>query len=159
MTYMEEYWEQIKSGKINACRKIKVTYEYLVYCLHNDMGPYEFDEALANKPIEFIETFCRQTQGRNIGKPFNLELFQKAKHQAIFGFVDRETRLRQYTETMTVEGRKNGKTTENACDSLFMLVGDGEGSAENYAIATQKEQAMKTYDEVYKMITLDDPLR
>lgn len=159
MTYIEEYWEQIKAGQINACRKIKVVYEYLVYCIHHKMGSYTFDEELANKPIEFIETFCRQTQGRNIGKTFKLELFQKAKHQAIFGFVDSETHLRQYTETMTVEGRKNGKTTENACDSLFMLVGDGEGSAENYCIATKKEQAMKTYDEVYKMITLDDVLR
>lgn len=159
MTYIEQYWEKIESGEINACRKIKVVYEYLVYCLNHEMDNYVFDEALANKPIEFIETFCRQTQGRNIGKPFKLELFQKAKHQAIFGFVDKDTRLRQYTETMTVEGRKNGKTTENACDSLFMLVGDGEGSAENYCIATKKEQAMKTYDEVYKMITLDDVLR
>lgn len=159
MTYIEEYWEQIKTGKINACRKIKVVYEYLVYCLNHQMFNYVFDEELANKPIEFIETFCRQTQGRQIGQTFKLELFQKARRQAVFGFVDKDTRLRQYNETMTVEGRKNGKTTDNACDSLFMLVGDGEGSAENYCIATKKEQAMKTYDEVYKMITLDDALR
>lgn len=159
MTYIEQYWEQIRTGKINACRKIKIVYEYLVYCINHQMFNYVFDETLANKPIEFIETFCRQTQGRNIGQTYKLELFQKAKHQAIFGFVDKDTRLRQYNETMTIEGRKNGKTSENACDSLFMLVGDGEGSAENYAIATKKEQALKTYDEVYKMITLDDTLR
>lgn len=159
MTYIEEYWDQIKTGKINACRKIKIVYEYLVYCLQHEMFNYVFDEVLANKPIEFIETFCRQTQGRQIGQTFKLELFQKARRQAVFGFVDKDTRLRQYNETMVVEGRKNGKTTDNACDSLFMLVGDGEGSAENYCIATKKEQAMKTYDEVYKMVTLDDALR
>lgn len=109
MTYIEQYWEQIRTGKINACRKIKIVYEYLVYCINHQIFNYVFDETLANKPIEFIETFCRQTQGRNIGQTYKLELFQKAKHQAIFGFVDKDTRLRQYNETMTIEGRKNGR--------------------------------------------------
>ena len=159
MTFIEEYWEQIKTGKIVACRKVKIVYEYLVYCLHHDMIWFEFDEVLGNKPIEFIETFCRNTQGRNVGKPLQLELFQKARRQATFGFVHKDSRLRQYRETMLVEGRKNGKTTENACDSLYMLVGDGEGSAECYSVATKKEQAMKTFNEASKMITLDDDLR
>lgn len=159
MTFIEEYWEQIRSGDIVACRKVKVVYEYLVYCLHHDMIWFEFDEMLGNKPIEFIETFCRNTQGRDVGKPLKLELFQKARRQATFGFVHKETRLRQYRETMLVEGRKNGKTTENSCDSLYMLVGDGEGSAECYSVATKKEQAMKTFNEASKMVTLDDDLR
>lgn len=169
MTAIEEYWSKIKSGEIVACEKIKTVYEYLNYCLTHEMGPftgeegekesYVFDSELANKPVEFIETFCRQTQGRSIGKVIKLELFQRARHEAIFGFVEKSTRFRQYTETMTVEGRKNGKTTENACDALFMLAGDGEGSAENYCLATKREQALKTYDEVSKMIRLDDSLR
>lgn len=159
MTFIEEYWEEIKHGRINACRKIKVVYEYLVYCLYHDMVWYEFDEKLGNKPIEFIETFCRNTQGRNLGKPYRLELFQKARRQATFGFVHKDTRLRQYRETMLVEGRKNGKTSENAMDSGYMLIGDGEGSAECYSIATKKEQASKTQEELSKMITLDDDLK
>lgn len=159
MTYIEEYWEQIKTGKIIACTKIKIVYEYLVYCLHHDMGIYEFDELLANKPIEFIQTFCRQANGKKFGQPLQLELFQKAKHQAIFGFVDKDTRFRQYNETMTVEGRKNGKTVENAADALFMTVGDGEGSAENFVVATKKEQARKCYEAAWKMVSIDDDLR
>ncbi|MBS5315926.1 MAG: terminase large subunit [Clostridiales bacterium] len=159
MTYIEQYWEKIKSGEINACRKVKIVYEYLVYCLHHDMVWFEFNELKGNKPIEFIETFCRNTQGRNFGKPLKLELFQKARRQATFGFVHKDSGLRQYTETMLVEGRKNGKTTENACDSGFMLIGDGEGSAECYAVATKKDQALKTYNEFSKMVSLDDDLK
>ena len=155
MNYIREYWEKIQHGKIVACRKIKVVYEYLVYCLDHDMGPWEFDEDVANKPIEFIETFCLQSQGRNAGKPLKLELFQKAKHQAIFGFIDKETKFRQYTETMTVEGRKNGKTTENAADGMYMLVGDGEGSAEVYYVATKYEQAKKAFNECHKMASMN----
>lgn len=159
MTFIEQYWEKIKSGEIVACRKIKIVYEYLVYCIHHDMLGYVFDEKSGNKPIEFIETFCRNTQGTKFGKPLKLELFQKARRQATFGFIHKETKLRQYSETMLVEGRKNGKTTENACDSLYMLVGDGEGSAEIYSVATKKDQAMKTYNEASKMVTLDDDLK
>lgn len=158
ITYIEEYNNKLQSGEIVACRKIKVIYEYLVYCLHHDMVDFEFDIKLATKPIDFIETFCRHTQGRKIGAPLELELFQKARRQAVFGFVEKSSKYRQYTETMTIEGRKNGKTTENACDQLYMLVGDGEGSAEIYSVATKKDQAEKCYFEARKMISLDETL-
>lgn len=151
--YILEYWDEIESGNIVVCKRIKQVYKKLVDDIENPKKPYMFDLELANKPIEFIEGFCRQAQGKNMGKPLKLELFQKAKFQAIFGFVHKETQLRKYRETMTIEGRKNGKTTENAALSLFMLVGDGEGSAENYFIATKKEQANKGFEESFKMVS------
>lgn len=151
--YILEYWEKISSDEILACKRIKQQYEKLVDDINNPKDPYIFDLDLANKPIEFIETFCMQAQGKNMGKPLQLELFQKAKLQAIFGFVHKETRLRKYREVMTIEGRKNGKTTENAAIALFMLVGDGEGSGECYFIATKKEQANKGFEEAYKMVS------
>lgn len=151
--YILEYWDKIESGEILACKRIKQQYKKLVDDIHNPKEPYVFDIELANKPIEFIETFCMQAQGKNMGKPLKLELFQKAKLMAIFGFVHKETRMRKYKEVMTIEGRKNGKTTENAAIALFMLVGDGEGSAECYFIATKKEQANKGFEESYKMVS------
>lgn len=153
MNYILEYWDKINSGEILACKRIKQQYKKLVDDIENPKDPFVFDINLANKPIEFIETFCMQAQGKNMGKPLKLELFQKAKLQAIFGFVHKETRMRQYREVMTIEGRKNGKTTENAAISLFMLVGDGEGSAECFFIATKKEQANKGFEEAYKMVS------
>lgn len=149
--YILEYWDKINSGEIVACRRIKQQYKKLVDDIENPKEPYVFDIELANKPIEFIEEFCRQAQGSNMGKPLKLELFQKAKFQAMYGFVHRETRMRQYREVMTIEGRKNGKTTENSALALFMLIGDGEGSAECYFIATKKDQANKGFDESFKM--------
>lgn len=151
--YILEYWDKINSGEIVACRRIKQQYKKLVDDIENPKAPFVFDLELATKPIDFIETFCMQAQGKNMGQPLMLELFQKAKLQAIFGFVHEETRMRQYREVMTIEGRKNGKTTENAAIALFMLVGDGEGSGESYFIATKKEQANKGFDEAYKMVS------
>lgn len=151
--YIIEYYEKIESGEINACKRIKQQYAKLVDDIKNPKSPYIFDLELANKPIEFIETFCCQAQGTKIGTPLKLQLFQKAKFQAIFGFVHEETKLRKYKSVTTIEGRKNGKTTENAALSLFMLIGDGEGSAECYFIATALKQAYKGFEEAYKMVT------
>lgn len=153
MTYIEEYYNKIMSGEIVACHRIKQVYSMLVDKLHNPekYEPYIFDEELANLPIEFIETFIKQAQGE-LGANLKLELFQKAKHQAVFGFVHKDTYLRQYNEVLDIRGRKNGKTTELAADELFMAIGDGEGSPEIYNVATKLEQAYKGFQECYKMI-------
>lgn len=149
MSALEEYGIAVLDGKIAACKRIKQIYEKLL----NDMyqpGKYHFDEMIANRHIAFIEKFCKQAQGK-IGTPLKLELFQKAKFQAAFGFVD-DNDIRQYNEVLTIEGRKNGKTTEMAAVNLDMLVNDGEGSPECYIIATAKDQANKGFNETHKMV-------
>ncbi|WP_251861960.1 terminase TerL endonuclease subunit [Clostridium sp. Marseille-Q2269] len=152
MTYIEEYYNKIMSDEIVACKRIKQVYSMLVDKLHNEEKyyPWIFDEEAGNRPIEFIETFCKQAQGE-LGGALKLELFQKAKHQAVFGFVHKDTGFRQYQEVLDIRGRKNGKTTELAADELYMLIGDGEGSPEVYNIATKLEQAKKGFNECYKM--------
>ena len=152
MTYIEEYYNKMMSGEINACNRIKQAYSMLVDKLHypEKYEPWIFDEELANRPIDFIETFIKQAQG-DLGAKLELLLFQKAKHQAIYGFVHKDTKFRQYQECLDIRGRKNGKTTELAADELYMLVGDGEGSPEVYNIATKLDQAKKGFNECYKM--------
>ena len=151
MTFIEEYYNEIMSGNIIACHRIKQVYSMLMDKLYNRKGNWVFNEEYANRPIEFIEKFCKQSQGA-LGSNIELMLFQKAKHQAVFGFVDERTGYRQYQEVLDIRGRKNGKTTELACDELFMGVGDGEGSPEVYNVATKKEQAHKGFNECHKMV-------
>lgn len=152
MNYIREYWDKIQSGEIVACKRLKQQYEKIINELNNPIDPWIFDEELANRPIEFIEKFCKQSQGTSLGKPLEFELFQKAKMQAIFGFVHKETKLRRCREVLTVEGRKNGKTTEMAAVSNYLLVGDGEGGAEIYFVATKRDQARKAFTEASNMI-------
>lgn len=64
---------------------------------HHDK--YIFDEDKAMRPIQFIEKFCRHSKGELAGKPLELDLFQKAYISALFGFVDKDTGLRRYTES------------------------------------------------------------
>ena len=161
MTYLEEYANAVLSGEIAACHRIKQVYAHLLDKLKHPetYKPWVFDEGRANQPIEFIEPFCKQAQGRNRGKPLKLELFQKAKHQAVFGFIHEETGERQYQEVLDIRGRKNGKTTELAADANYMMLGDGEGSPEVYFIATKLDQAKKGFSEAHKMIMQSDMLK
>ncbi len=150
MNWLEEYGTAVLDGKIAACKRIKQVYERLLTQMMRTDGQYLFREDLGSRPIRFIERFCKQAQGK-LGTPLKFELFQKAKFQAIFGFVD-EYGLRQYNEVLTIEGRKNGKTTEMAAISLYMLIKDGEGSPECYNIATALDQAKKGFGETWKMV-------
>lgn len=160
MSYLEEYARKVLFGEIVACRRIKQVYGMLLEkLLHPEKyDPWVFDEKLTEKPIDFIETFCKQAQGK-MGTPIKLELFQKAKLQAIFGFVHKNTGFRQYNECLTIEGRKNGKSSECAAVNLYLLVGDGEGAPEIYNIATMLDQAKIGFEYAYKMVKQSPMLR
>ena len=150
MNYIQEYYNKISSGEIVAGKKIIKIYKRLLEEAENDSLPFYFDEKIGERPIEFIETFCKQAEGE-IGKPIELELFQKAYIQALFGFLNRDTKTRRFNETMFLVGRKNGKTTMLSAIALYMMIADGEGSAECYSVATKKDQAAKAFKSAVAM--------
>ncbi|MFS8630656.1 MAG: terminase large subunit, partial [Bacillales bacterium] len=120
--------------------------------LDNPRAPWIFDLEKATQPIEFIERFCKHSKGKWIGKPVKLELFQKAKIQAVDGVVHRDTGLRRCREVFTLVGRKNGKSTEKAATGVYMMIGDGEGGAEVYSVATKKDQSRIVFTEAVNMV-------
>lgn len=150
MNYIKEYINEIEKGNIVAGRKIIKIYKRLLEESEDKSLPFYFDEEIGERPITFIETFCKQSEGE-IGKPIKLELFQKAYIQALFGFVYRDTGYRRFNETMFLVGRKNGKTTMLSAIALYMMIADGEGSAECYSVATKKDQASKAFKSACSM--------
>lgn len=153
VNYIEAYWEKIQSGEVVACRRIKQQYEKIINEIRNPREPWVFDLDKASRPIQFIETFCKHSKGRWIGKPVKLELFQKAKLQSVYGFVHRDTGLRRIKEVFTLVARKNGKSTEKAATGNFMMIADGEGGAEVYSVATKRDQARLVFSEAVNMIS------
>lgn len=124
MTYIEEYLEKIKTGEIIACNNIKKQVEKLADDIHNPKtfeimqrdGTYKkvtfiFDYKKANKPIKFIEQFCKQSKSPYCGQPLKLLLWQKAVIQAMYGFVNKDTGYRRYQEVLLEIARKAGKST------------------------------------------------
>lgn len=159
MNYILEYWQQIESGKVIVSARVRKQYKKLAERIKKPEGRYIFDEKRANRPIEFTETLCKQSRGEWGGRKMELELFQKAFISALFGFIDKETRLRQYRETMFYIGRKNGKSTLLACIALYMLTADHEAGAEVYSVATKRDQAKIIFNEAYNMVQQSPALR
>jgi len=151
LNYVLEYWEAIKAGRVTVSKRVYKQYERLAGEVEGQ-GRYVFDVEKANRPIEFIETFCRHSKGEWAGKPVKLELFQKAFIAALYGFVDRHTGLRRFREAFFLCGRKNGKTLVLAGLGLYMLIADGEAGAEVYSTATKYDQARILFDETHNMI-------
>lgn len=167
MNYILEYVDKIRNKEILVSKKVESLYyklekdikepkEIEIYDEINDeyeKHRYIFDEKKANRPIEFIEKFCKHSKGRKFaGKPVKLELWQKAFISAIFGFVDEDTGFRKYKKVLLFIARKNGKSTLAAAIGLYMLTSDGEAGAECYSIATKKDQAKIVWEEAKRMI-------
>lgn len=158
MNYINEYYSKIMSGEIVAGNKIKKEYGKLVSEMDDSNLPFYFDEKKADRPIEFIETFCKQSEGK-MGEPLILDLFEKALVQAIFGFINRETKTRRFNEVLVEMARKNGKTTLLSAIALYMMIADGEGSAECYSVATKKDQASKCFKSACAMRSQSPEIR
>jgi phage terminase large subunit-like protein len=160
VNYVREYWRKIESGEIVTSRRVKAVYGRLMEEMDSPAAdsPYYFDEETGERPIIFIERFCKQSQG-TLGAPLRLELFQKAFIQTLFGWLLKETGYRRFRETLFLVGRKNGKSTLLAALALYMLVADYEGAAEIYSVATKKDQARKTLTEAVNMVKQSPELR
>lgn len=154
----KEYYNLILQGRELVGEKIRAQYEYLVWLVENS-EQYIYDETKADKVIVFIEMFCKHSKGRFGGKPFILELWQKAFISALFGIVDIDTGLRKFNRATLLVPRKNGKSALASALSLYMLVMDDEPGAEIYSVATKRDQAKIVWDEAKRMIAKSPMLR
>ena len=143
----------IKTGEEITSRKVKLVYEELVEnIINNPKSEYEYSATKANHALEFIESYCKHSKGSMGGKPFILELWQKALVSAMFGIVDKITGLRKFHEVVLIVGRKNGKSTLSAAIGLYLMIADGELGPEIFSVATKKDQAKIIWLEAKRMI-------
>ncbi len=163
---IEKYneWIALNPNKVN--KKIKVVYEKLLNDLKNgitveftneetgevEKKDYIFDEKKGQRPIEFLEKFCKHSKGKWANKSIELELWQKAFLESVYGFVDKATGLRKYKKVVLCVGKKNGKSFMVSGLGLFGLTSDGESGAEIYSVAMAKDQAKVIWDEAKNMV-------
>jgi len=149
-SYLVEYYQKCKSGEIIIGRELMAQLQMLMDDLDNP--EYRFDLTEAHKRIRFIEKECKHSISPFAGKPFILELHQKAFREAIYGFqiqIDGKW-LRRFTEVLYVVGRKNGKTTEVAADGNAEFFCGNIGT--NILCASNDyEQAGLVFDEINNM--------
>ena len=150
MNYVKEYLRAIQDGSEVVGLKIKTLYERECAWMDNPPFEWRFDEAIGERPIKFIEKFCRHSKGKWAGKTIKLELFQKAAIQLAYGWVDTNNK-RRFREVVFLIARKCGKSTLTSGLSLFMLMADGEAGAECYTVANKLDQAKLVFNECVNM--------
>lgn len=125
-----------------------------------DKRKYYFDEEAAENAVYFIENHCHHTKGEWFGKPLALDEWQKEDIvRPIFGWKRKSDGLRKIRTAYIEIPRKNGKSAITSALGLVLLVVDGEGGAEIYCAAGDKNQADVIYDTSKNMVELDAELR
>ncbi len=130
-----EYFNWINSNRKKVGNKVYRVYKELVRLIHDPNSEWEYNPKRANHAIEFIENYCRHSKGKMGGKPFILELWEKALVAAAFGIVHKIDGTRKYQEVMLIVARKNGKSTLAAAIGLYLQIADQEPGSEIFAVA------------------------
>lgn len=161
MNWPREYLAAIKAGSETVSNKIRAIYEREVRWQDEAPSdfPFYFDEAAGQRPIDFIERFCKHYEGKWGGQPIQLELFQKAKLQLVFGWLEKDTGKRRFREVVDIRGRKCGKSTETAGVEQYMMIADGEMGAKVYCTANKKDQASIIFEAAVNMRAQSPALR
>jgi phage terminase large subunit-like protein len=158
MSYLLEYREAIRRGEIQAGVEMLTELDNLLADL--DDPQYRYDTELSDLIISFIENCCKLTVAPFYGKPFILELWQKAFIEASFSFqiqsIDSGQWVQRFQEIFLLIARKNGKTELIAAILFTLLILAGAGS-QIVCSGTNDNIASICYDTIDRMRLLVDP--
>lgn len=108
-----------------------------------------FDADAAGRACAFFGKL-KHSKGRWAGLPFVLLPWQRDVIERLFGWK-RADGTRRFRRAYIEVPKKNGKSTFCAALALYLLVADGEPSAEVYGAASDREQASIVFREAARM--------
>lgn len=149
-SYLVEYYNKCRKKEITIGKELMTQLEMLMDDIEDQS--FKFDLTEAHKKIAFIEAECKHSISPFAGKPFILELWQRAIIEALYGFyikLDGQW-ARKYTELLLVIGRKNGKSS--FCSALALAEFFCGNVGTNIMCASNDyEQAGILFDEIANM--------
>lgn len=152
-SWLHLYWNKIQSGEIVAGLHIRQGIKRFLDDFEDPQVLIDLSESA--KRIRFIETECKLYEAPFAGKPFRLELFQKAIIESIYAIKiwDEEVGryIRKHQDVLIVISRKNGKTplvaaislSEFICGEVGTKVLFGSNDYEQADLAFQAADAMR----------------
>lgn len=117
-SYILEYISEIEKGNIivghELMLQLNILKKELKDPVYQNINKIKIEFEDSEKRIGFIENECKHFEAPYAGKPFLLEIWQKAFIEAIFAIkiFDEEIGryVRKYQDVLFLVGRKNGKT-------------------------------------------------
>ena len=147
------YWHKICAGEILVGQRIKQNMQRLLADFEDPDVHIDLEDS--DKRIRFIQNECKLYEAPFAGKPFRLELFQKAIIESIYAikvWSDEAGRfVRKYHDVLLMFGRKNGKTplasaislSEFICGEMGTKVLFGSNDYDQADLAFQAADAMR----------------
>lgn len=154
MTYLEQYVEAIESRQIIVGQELYTVLKQIVEDINDDR--YIYDAKRAHRRIAFIERFCKHTKSPFHGKPFILELWEKAFIEVVYGFLRSSTKRRRFKRVILLISRKNGKSTLTAALAFTELM-MGSGGSDIVCSSNDDAQASIIFLEIGAMREMFDP--
>lgn len=154
MSQWHTYAEQVKSGEIVACKRIKQAVDRYFTDLANP--DYYFDVETVAKFVKF-SALCPHVKGHLYKQPIELSDWQIFLFANILGFKYRDSGLRKYRSAYVQVARKNAKSTVAAILANWFLVME-KGQQDIYTAAVSRDQARIVFDDAKKMALLSKPL-
>jgi phage terminase large subunit-like protein len=163
MKQAEDYARAVVTGKILACRWIKLLCQKHLDDLERqseDVYPYKFEPAKAEKVAKFLQ-LLPHTKGKWAGKRelIKLEPWQLFSVCVPFGWLRKKDGTRRYRTLLVFVPRKNGKSIIGGGLGVYMFTADGEFGAEVYSGATTEKQAWEVFRPAKQMIERTPELR
>ena len=150
----EQYAVDVMSGKIVACKWVRLACERHVHDLEHghERGLY-FDVDAADRVLRFVSLLkhSKGKWGRNGGENIQLEAWETFIVWAAFGWMNANG-FRRFRTLWIEVARKNGKTTLAAALGLYLAFADGEPAAEVYNCAVKRDQARLCHAESIRMV-------
>ncbi|WP_064196038.1 terminase large subunit [Shigella flexneri] len=155
MTAWNKYAEDVKTGKIPACKRLKQAVQRYFSDLKSPL--YTFDREVVERFIAFSRV-CPHVKGPMRGRPIELEPWQQFAFACILGFKVKATGRRKYTSAFIEVPRKNAKSTTAAILANWFLIMEN-GQQDIYTAAVSRDQARIVFDNARQMCLLSRPLR
>ncbi|VEH66068.1 Phage terminase-like protein, large subunit [Rodentibacter pneumotropicus] len=119
MKAWEMYAQQVKSGEIIACKRIRQAVNR--YFLDLENPNFYFDDTIVERFIKFSQ-LCPHVKGPLRGKPIELSDWQIFLFANLLGFKYKDTGLRKYRSAYVQVARKNAKSTVAAVLANWFLL-------------------------------------
>ncbi|HCR3434811.1 terminase large subunit [Morganella morganii] len=155
MNPWEQYAEDVRSGRIPACNRLKQAVKRYYADLNNPL--YTFDTEAVTRFIGFSRV-CPHVKGHLRGKPIELEPWQQFAFANLLGFKVLATGRRKYRSAYIQVPRKNAKSTVAAILANWFLVME-DGQQDIYTAAVSRDQARIVFDDARQMCLLAKPLK
>ena len=155
-----KYAKDVVNGKTIVSKKVALACQRHLSDLKRAKTkkyPYEFDPEKAIRVIDFMERFCKPSQGEFT--ELKLEPWDHFWIGCIFGWVDKKTRLRRFREALIYVARKQGKSVKMSAIANYGCSKDGERGAFVYLLANSMKQARVVFDECKAMIRMSPALK